>query len=169
MGKHTCLHFNQSYKTQREHSVTLVTKVDTRCNVTTSHANEIMTLYKLTTEGTGTYSHFGQRSSDMSRLAYCCCIAVIACGIVLFHMARASSRLTSVHVKTYQNNSECEVLQRVYRSAGRSHMLKKRICVHTPRRLQWIVIDCKRNLQQRQRRLYKKCCRCTSYQSTRTF
>ena len=47
-------------------------------------------------------------SSDMSQLAYCCCIAVIACGIGLFHMARASSRLTSVHVNTSQNNSGCE-------------------------------------------------------------
>ena len=37
-------------------------------------------------------------SSDMSEVAYCWCIAVIACGIGLFHMARASSRLTSVHV-----------------------------------------------------------------------
>ena len=63
-------------------------------------------------------------SSDMSRLAYCCCIAVIACGIGLFHMARASSRPTSVDVNTSQNNSGCEVLQRVYRPAGRSHVLK---------------------------------------------
>ena len=30
------------------------------------------------------------------------------------------------------------------------------MCSHTLRRLQWIVIDCKRNLQQRQRILYKK-------------
>ena len=45
-------------------------------------------------------------------------------------MARASSRLTSVHVNTSQNNSGCEVLQRVYRPAGRSHILKMRICVH---------------------------------------
>ena len=69
-------------------------------------------------------------SSDMSELASCCCIAVIACGIGLFHMARSSSRLTSVHVNTSQNNSGCEVLQRVYRHAGRSHMLKMRKCVH---------------------------------------
>ena len=87
-------------------------------------------------------------SSDMSRLAYRCSIAVIACGIGLFHMARASSRSTSVHVNTSRNNSGCEVLQRVYRPAGRSHVLEMRICVHTTRRLQWIVIDCKRNLQQ---------------------
>ena len=32
---------------------------------------------------------------------------------------------------TSQNNSGCEVLQRVYRPAGRSHMLKMRICVIT--------------------------------------
>ena len=31
-----------------------------------------------------------------------------------------------------------------------------RCSVHTPRRLQWIVIGCKRNLQQRQKTLYKK-------------
>ena len=57
---------------------------------------------------------------------------------------------------TSQNNSGCEVLQRVYRPAGRSHMLTMRICVYTSRRLQWIVINCKRNLQQRQRTLYKE-------------
>ena len=95
-------------------------------------------------------------SSDMSRLAHCCCIAVIACGIGLCHMARASSRLTSVHVNTSQNNSGCEVLQRVYRTAGRSHVLKMRMCVHTPCRLQWIVIDCTRNLQQDKRHCTKK-------------
>ena len=69
---------------------------------------------------------------------------------------------------TSQNNSGCEVLQRVYRSAGRSHVLKMRKCVHTTRRLQWIVINCKRNLQQRQRTLYQKKCRCTSFKSSRT-
>ena len=37
------------------------------------------------------------------------------------------------------------------------------------RRLQWIAVGCKRNLQQRQRTLYKKYCRCTSYKSFRTF
>ena len=41
------------------------------------------------------------------------------------------------------------------------------MCLHT-RRLQWIVIDCKRNLQQRRRILHKKNCRCTSYKSPRT-
>ena len=101
----------------------------------------------------------------MSRFPYRCCIAVIACGIGLFHMARASSRLTSVHVNTSQNNSGCDVSQRVYRPAGRSHMLKQRICVHS-RRSQWIVIDCKRNLQQDKRYCTKKC-RCTSYKSPR--
>ena len=39
---------------------------------------------------------------------------------------------------------------------GRSRMLKMRICVYTSRQLQWIVINCKRNLQQRQKTLYKK-------------
>ena len=98
--------------------------------------------------GDGDSQSLWPASSDVSRLAYCCCIAVIACGIGLVHMARASSRLTSVHVNTSQNNSGCEILQRVYGPAGRSRMLKMRTCVHTPRRLQWIVIDCKRNLQQ---------------------
>ena len=69
---------------------------------------------------------------------------------------------------TSQNNSGCEVLQRVYRPAGRSHMLKMRICVYTSRRLQWIVINCKRNLQQRQSTLYKNKCWCTSFKSPRT-
>ena len=59
----------------------------------------IFALNKLTTEGTGTYSHFGPRPLRTSWLT-CCCIAVIACGIGLFHMARASSRLTSVQINT---------------------------------------------------------------------
>ena len=54
----------------------------------------------LTSEGTGTYSHFGPRPLRMSWLTCCCCIAVIACGTGLFHMARASSRLTSVQIDT---------------------------------------------------------------------
>ena len=37
------------------------------------------------------------------------------------------------------------------------------------RRLQWIAVGCKGNLQQRQRTLYKKYCRCISYKSFRTF
>ena len=98
--------------------------------------------------GDGDLQSLWPASSDVSRLAYCCCIAVIACGIGLFHMARASSRLTPVHVNTSQNNSGCEVLQRVHRPAGRSHMLKMCIRLHISRRLQWIVIDFKRNLQQ---------------------
>ena len=73
-------------------------------------------------QGDGTYSHFAPRPL-MSRLAYCCCIAVIACGIELFHMARAN-------VNTPQINAGCEVLHRVYRPARRSHMLKICICVH---------------------------------------
>ena len=44
-------------------------------------------------------------------------------------------------------------------------VLKMRICAYTTRRLQWTVIDCERNLQQRPRTLYKKKCRCTSYKS----
>ena len=58
-------------------------------------------------------------------------------------MARASSRLTSVHVNTSQNNSGCEVLQRVYRPSGRSHMLKMRTCVHriTGKRASAILFD----------------------------
>ena len=82
------------------------------------------------TDGTVDLQTLWPASSDMSRLTYCCCIAVIACVIGLFHMARASSRLTSVHANTSQNNSGCEVLQRVYRPASRSHMLEMRICVH---------------------------------------
>ena len=80
--------------------------------------------------GNGDLQSLWPASSDMSGLAGCCCIALIACGIGLFHTARASSRLTSVHVNTYQNNSGCEVLQRVYRPAGRSYVLKMRICVY---------------------------------------
>ena len=43
---------------------------------------------------------FGPRPLRMSWLTCCCCIAVIACGIGLFHMARASNRLTSVQINT---------------------------------------------------------------------
>ena len=60
----------------------------------------IFALNLLTTEKTGTYNHFGPRPLRMSWSTYCCCIAVIACGIGLFHMARASSRLTSVLMNT---------------------------------------------------------------------
>ena len=49
---------------------------------------------------TGTYSHFCPRPLRMSWLTCCSCVAVIACGIGLFHMARASSRPTSVQINT---------------------------------------------------------------------
>ena len=75
--------------------------------------------------GDGNLQSLWPAYSDMSWLVYSCCIAVIACGIGLFHMARASSRLTSVCVNRSQNKSGCEVIQRVYRPAGRSDMLKK--------------------------------------------
>ena len=39
---------------------------------------------------------------------------------------------------------------------GAHVFLKKCKCVHTRRRLQWIVIDCKRNLQRRHRKLAQK-------------
>ena len=57
-------------------------------------------------------------------------------------------------------------LQRVHRSAGRSHLLKMRMCSH-PRRLQWIVIDWTKPAT-RQRILYKQYCRCTSFKFSRT-
>ena len=60
----------------------------------------LFAMNELTSEGTGTYSHFGPRPLRMSWLTCCCCIAVIACGTGLFHMARASSRLTSVQIDT---------------------------------------------------------------------
>ena len=107
----------------------------------------LFALNKSTTEETGTYSHFGPRPLRMSWLTYCCCIAVLACGIGLFHMARASSRLTSEQINTTEP-FWLWGLAACLPPAGRSHMLKMRICVFTPRRLQWIVIDCKRNLQQ---------------------
>ena len=67
----------------------------------------------------------------MSWLTYCCCIAVIACGIGLFHMARASSRPTSVQINTtkqfwFWGSS-------VFTALPGAHIcLKKRICVHIP-------------------------------------
>ena len=123
----------------------------------------IFALNKLTTEGTGTYNHFGPRSLRMSGLTYCCCIAVIACGIGLFRMARASSRLTSVQINTTKhfgvwNLAACSP------PPGAHICLKMRICVYTHRRLQGIVIDCKRNLQQDKGYCTKKC-RCTSFKS----
>ena len=60
----------------------------------------LFALNELRTEETVTYSHFGPRPLRMSWLTCCCCIAVIACGIGLFHMARASSRLASVQINT---------------------------------------------------------------------
>ena len=60
----------------------------------------LFALNELITEETGTYSHFGPRPLGMSWLTFCCCIAVIACEIGLFHLARASSRPTSVHINT---------------------------------------------------------------------
>ena len=65
----------------------------------------------------------------------------------------------SLVVKSANNNNN---------SCSKAHtFFNMRICVYTPRRLQWIVVDCKRNLQQRQKTLHKKkYCRCTSYKST---
>ena len=108
----------------------------------------IFALNKLTTEGAGTYSHFSPRPLRMSWLTYCCCIAVIACGIGLFRMARASSRLTSVQINTTKHFWVWGLAACLPRPAGRSQMLKMRICVDTHRRLKGIVIDCNRNLQQ---------------------
>ena len=73
----------------------------------------------------------------MSQLIYCCCIAVIACGIGLFHMARASSRLTSVHVIIILCThtlcvSACLPLRRAH------ICLKMRVCVYR-RMVQWLV------------------------------
>ena len=48
--------------------------------------------------GDGELQSLWPASSDLSRLIFCHCFAVTACGIGLFHMARASSRLTSVQV-----------------------------------------------------------------------
>ena len=105
--------------------------------------------------GDGDLQSLWPASSDMFRLVNCCCIAVIACGIGLFHMAHASRRLTSVHVNTSQNNSGCEVLQRVYRTAERSHMLKMCICVHPPVGYSG-SLSAKRNVQEDQGHFTKK-------------
>ena len=67
----------------------------------------LFALNELTTEGTGAYSHFGPRPLRMSWLTCCCCIAVIASGIGLFHMTRASSRLTSVRITTTKDLAAC--------------------------------------------------------------
>ena len=99
----------------------------------------------------GTYSHFGPRPLRMSWLTCCCCIAVIACGIGLFHMDRASSRPTSVQINTTKQFWLWGLA-----ACLRPHMLKMRICVYTTHRLQGIVIDCKRNLQQDTRDCTKK-------------
>ena len=70
------------------------------------------------------------------------------------------SRKQQTNVCTDEHNETILVVRSCsgfpYHPAGHSHTLKIRTCVYTPRRLQWIVIDCQRNLQQRQRILYKK-------------
>ena len=91
----------------------------------------LFAMNELTPEGTGTYSHFGPRRLRMSWLTRCCCIAVIACGTGLFHMARASSRLTSVQIDTTKqlwlwSLASCLPPRR------RSHMLKTCANVFTP-------------------------------------
>ena len=66
-----------------------------------------------TTEGGGDLESLWLASSDLSGLIFCRCFAVIACGIGLFHMARASSRLTSVQInakKTTLGVSSCSAL-----------------------------------------------------------
>ena len=60
----------------------------------------LFALSKLMTEVTVTYSHSGPRPLRISCLTCCCCIAAIVFGFGLLNMARASSRLTSVQIKT---------------------------------------------------------------------
>ena len=81
--------------------------------------------------GDGDLQSLWPASSDMSQLICCCCIAVIACGIGLFHMARASSRLTSVHVNIILGThtlcvSACLPPRRALTYAENAHM-----CLHT--------------------------------------
>ena len=73
-----------------------------------AHRVEAQHVHSSFTSGTFARVHFDRgdgdlqslwpASYDMSQFIYCCFIAVTACGIGLFHMARASSRLTSVPV-----------------------------------------------------------------------
>ena len=126
----------------------------------------VFAVNKLTTEETVTYSLFGPRPLAMSWLTCCWCIAVIACGIGLFHMARASSRPTSVQINTTKQFWlwGCSV----FTALPGAHICLKCAYVFTHRRLQWIVIDCERNLQQDKGYCTKKS-RCTSFKSPRTF
>ena len=128
----------------------------------------LFALNQLTSEGTGTYSHFGPRHLRMSWLTCCCCTAVITCGIGLFHMARASSRLTSVQINTTKQFWLWCLAACLPPPPGAHIRLKMRKCVYTLRRLQGSVTDCKRNLQQDKGYCTKKKCRRTSYKSTRT-
>ena len=108
----------------------------------------LFALNQLTSEGTGSYSHFGPRPLRMSWLTCCCCTAVITCGIGLFHMARASSRLTSVQINTTKQFCLWGLAACLPPPPGAHICLK--ICANVftpPRRLQGSVIDCKRNLQ----------------------
>ena len=95
---------------------------------------------ELTTEGTGTHRHCGPRPLRMSVLTCGCSIAVIACAIGLFHMARANRRPTS------DKHNETILVVRFCSVCTASPVLEMRICVYTPRRLQWIVIDCKQKM-----------------------
>ena len=124
----------------------------------------LFALNKLTTEGTGTYSHFGPRPLRMSWVV----LRSLPVEIGLFHMARASSRLTSVQINTTKQFwlwglAACLPPRRALTYAWNAHM-----CLHPPSVTVWIVIDCKRNLQQDRGYCTKKICRCTSFKSTRT-
>ena len=130
----------------------------------------LFALNQLTSEGTGSYSHLGPRPLRMSWLTCCCCTAVITCGIGLFHMARASSRLTSVQINTTKQFWLWGLAACLPPPPGAHICLKKCANVFTPpRRLQGSVIDCqgKKTCNKTKDTAQKKC-RCTSYKSTRT-
>ena len=98
----------------------------------------------------------------MSWLTCCCCSAVIACGIGLFHMARASSRL---HDETFLVVRSCSV----FTAPPGVHMCLKCAYVFTPPvgysgSKSTVNETCNKD----KRYCTKTYCRCTSYMSPRT-
>ena len=104
----------------------------------------------------------------MSWLTCCCCIAVIACGIGLFHMARASSRLTSVQINTTKTILVVRSCS-VFTAPLGAHTCLECECVFThPVGYKWSLSTANETCNKDKGYCTKIYCRCTSYKSSRT-
>ena len=104
----------------------------------------------------------------MSWLTFCCCIAVIACVVGLFHMARASSRLTSVQINTKKQFlvvMSCSV----FTVPPGAHVCLKSANVFTPAVVYSGSVSTANETCNEDKGNCTKKCRCTSYKCTRTF